>query len=94
MTDNRINNSINNEVAELRELKAMRDELEANIKAIENKIIDFMVENDKSEYIGEDFKIKYSECTRTTLDKKRLESDLGELSEYEKVSTYHRLTVK
>ncbi|MEE0929467.1 MAG: hypothetical protein UIM53_00545 [Acutalibacteraceae bacterium] len=89
MTDNRINNNINNEVAELRELKAMRDELEACIKAIENKIISFMVENDKSEYIGEDFKIKYSECTRTTLDKKDLNQTLAN---YQSMKRYQPTT--
>lgn len=43
---------------------------------------------------GKDFTIKLSTCERRTVDTKRLETDLGSLAEYQKISQYRRLYVK
>lgn len=80
-------------VAEYRSLKAMKEELEEQLKASEREIIQYMDEQNKTKEVGENFKISYSDCTRKTLDAKRLEADLGNLDEYRKVTSYKRLTV-
>ena len=80
-------------VAEYRSLKAMKEELEEQLKAAEREIIQYMDEQNKTKEVGENFKISYSDCTRKTLDAKRLEADLGNLDEYRKVTSYKRLTV-
>ena len=80
-------------VAEYRSLKAMKEELEEQLKAAEREIISYMEEHEKQKEVGENFKVSYSDCTRKTLDSKRLEEDLGNLDEYRKVTSYKRLTV-
>lgn len=84
---------LNKAVAEYRSLKAMKDELDEQIKAAEKEIIQYMTEQNKTKEVGENYKINYSDCTRKTLDAKRLEADLGNLDEYRKVTSYKRLTV-
>lgn len=81
-------------VADYRGLKAMKEELEAQLKAAEYEIIDYMDTNNKLVESGTDFTIKLSTCERRTLDSKRLEADLGSLAEYQRISQYRRLYVK
>lgn len=81
-------------VADYRSLKAMKEELEAQLKEAEREIIGYLDGNNKVAEIGSDFTVKVSTCERRTLDAKRLEEDLGSLSEYQRVSQYRRLYVK
>ena len=81
-------------VAEYRSLKAMKEELDAQIKSIEHEIIGYLDDNEKLSETGVDFTVKLTTCERRTLDSKRLESDLGSLAEYQKVSQYRRLYVR
>ena len=81
-------------VADYRSLKAMKEELEAQLKDTEREIIGYLDGNNKVAEIGSDFTVKVSTCERRTLDAKRLEEDLGSLSEYQRVSQYRRLYVK
>lgn len=76
-----------------RQLKAEKELLEDQLKAAEREIISYMEEHEKQKEVGENFKVSYSDCTRKTLDSKRLEADLGSLDEYRKVTSYKRLTV-
>lgn len=76
-----------------RQLKAEKELLEDQLKAAEREIISYMEEHEKQKEVGENFKVSYSDCTRKTLDSKRLEADLGNLDEYRKVTSYKRLTV-
>lgn len=80
-------------VKDYRSLKALKEQLETELKEAEKQIITYMNENGKAKETGNDFKISYSDCTRRTLDSKRLEADLGSLAEYYKVTSYKRLTV-
>lgn len=81
-------------VQEIRKYKAMAEEA-ANIqKALEQEVIFYMNENGLTEAITDSAKITYKEQSRTTLDKERLEKDLGDLTEYEKVTTYNVLRIK
>ena len=58
------------------------------------KVIDYMKENNLDTEITDTATVTYKSQTRTTLDKKRLEEDLGDLTDYEKVTTYNVLRVK
>ena len=81
-------------VKEIRSLKALKEETENALKALENEVISYMKENALSEEFTETSKITYQSQSRTTLDKARLEADLGSLEEYEKVTTYNVLRIK
>ncbi len=81
-------------VADYRSLKALKEDLDAQIKDIEREIIGYMDTNEKLTETGKDFTVKVSTCERRTLDSKRLEADLGSLAEYQRVSQYRRLYVK
>ena len=74
-------------IEEVRKYKSMAEEASNIQKALEQEIISYMNENNLT-------KITYKEQTRATLDKKRLEEDLGDLSEYEKVTSYKVLRIK
>lgn len=81
-------------IADYRSLKAMKEELEEQLKSIEREIYNYMDANEKLTETGKDFSIKVSTCERRTLDSKRLEADLGSLAEYQRISQYRRLYVK
>ena len=85
---------LENVVADYRSLKAMKEQLEEELKAVERVIIGYMDANEKLTETGNDFTVKLSTCERRTLDSKRLEADLGSLAEYQKISQYRRLYVK
>lgn len=85
---------LENKVQEIRRYKAMAEEA-ANIQhSLENEVIAYMVENNLTEEFTDSAKISYKSQTRATLDKKRLEEDLGSLEEYTKVTEYNVLRIK
>lgn len=82
-------------VQELRSLKAMKEELENELKAVEYSIIEYMTENGLDTEITDTAKITYKQQSRTTLDKKKLGEILGEdLKPFEKTTSYNVLRVK
>ena len=82
-------------VAELRSLKAMKEELENEVREVEQKIIEYMTENKIDTEITSDAKITYKPQSRTTLDKTKLTEILGDdLKPYEKVTSYNVLRIK
>lgn len=81
-------------VADYRSLKAMKEELEEQLKDAEREILSYLDNNEKICETGADFTVKVSTCERRTLDSKRLEADLGSLAEYQRISQYRRLYVK
>lgn len=85
---------LENVVAEYRSMKAMKEELEENLKACEREIIGYLDSNQKVSETGKDFTVKISTCERRTLDSKRLEADLGSLAEYQRISQFRRLYVR
>ena len=87
-------NELEKVIADYRSLKAMKEQLEEELKAVEREIIGYMDANEKLTETGNDFTVKLSTCERRTLDSKRLEADLGSLAEYQRVSQYRRLYVK
>lgn len=81
-------------VEDYRSLKALKEELENQIKDLEREIIGYLDINGKTAETGTDFTVKVSTCERRTLDAKALEADLGSLTEYQRISQYRRLYVK
>lgn len=63
-------------------------------KALEAEVISYMNENNLTEEFTDTAKITYKEQTRATIDKKRLEADLGSLEEYTNITTYNVLRIK
>lgn len=85
---------LENRVQEIRRYKAMAEEA-ANIQhSLENEVIAYMVENGLTEEFTDSAKISYKSQTRATLNKKRLEEDLGSLEEYTTVTAYKVLRIK
>lgn len=87
-------NELEKVVAYYRSLKAMKEQLEEEMKAAEREIIGYLDSNEKLSETGNDFTVKISTCERRTVDIKRLEADLGSLAEYQKISQYRRLCVR
>ena len=81
-------------VADYRSMKAMKEQIDAEVNSLEYEIIGYMDANEKLTETGNDFTIKLSTCERRTVDTKRLEADLGSLAEYQRISQYRRLYVK
>ena len=82
-------------IEEMRSLKALKEETENEIKALEHEVIFYMTENNLTEEITNTAKVTYEEQSRTTLDKKKLEEVLGDdLKPYEKTTFYSVLRIK
>lgn len=81
-------------VEEIRRYKSMAEEATNIQKALEAEVISYMNELGLTEEFTDSAKITFKEQSRTTLDKKRLEEDLGNLAEYEKVTTYKVLRIR
>ena len=84
------NIEMDSKVKELRELKRMADELAGMIDTIQDAIKAEMTAQDTDTLKGADWKITWKEVKSSRLDTKRLEADLGDLSEYKNVTSYKR----
>ncbi|WP_195968246.1 hypothetical protein [Blautia obeum] len=87
-------NELESVVADYRSLKALKEQVEEELKAVEREIIGYMDSNEKLTETGKDFTVKLSTCERRTIDTRKLEEDLGSLAEYQRISQYRRLYVK
>ena len=87
-------NELEKVVADYRGLKALKEQVEEELKAVEREIIVYMDSNEKLTETGKDFTVKLSTCERRTLDSKQLEADLGSLAEYQRIIQYRRLYIK
>ena len=86
---------LENVVQEFRSLRAMNEELENELKAIEYSIIEYMIENELDTEITDTAKITYKPQCRSTLDKEKLTEVLGEdLKPFEKTTSYNVLRIK
>jgi len=83
--------TLQDKIKEYREYSRMIEELEALKSDIADDLKAAMAGESKM-VVGE-YKLSYTEAKRETLDKKRLEADLGDLSEYTKVTSYKRFSV-
>lgn len=81
-------------VDDYRSLKALKEELDAQLKDLEREIIGYLDDNDKLTETGKDFTVKVGTYERRSLDSKALEATFGSLAAYQRVSQYRRLYVK
>ena len=75
-------------IREYREMKRLAEEAQAAADSLADEIKAAMTEAGESKMVVGEYKLSYTDAKRETLDKKRLEQDLGELSEYTKTTTY------
>ena len=86
---------LNEKVESIRSLKALKEELENELKAIENEVISYMTENGIDTEITDTAKITYKPQSRTTVDKEKLSEILGEdLKPFEKTTSFKVLRIK
>lgn len=86
---------LESKVQELRSLKAMKEELENELKAVEHEIISYMTEKEIDTEITDTAKITYKPQSRTTIDKDKLKDIFGEdLKPFEKVTSFKVLRIK
>ena len=71
-----------------REYKRMAEEAQAMADSIADELKAIMTAQGQEKLAVGEYKLSYTETKRETLDKKRLEQDLGDLSEYTKISKY------
>lgn len=85
---------INETVKTIRELKRMREELEAEISAHEDIIKAEMNRTENYTIIGDDYKITWNEVSSTRLDTAALKKALPEVAEkFSKTSTTRRFNI-
>ena len=87
-------NELEKVVADYRSLKALKEEVDAQLKDAEREMISYLDNNNKLTETGSDFTVKVATGERRTLDSKRLEADLGSLAEYQRVSQFRKLYVR
>lgn len=82
-------------VDEIRQMEAMKSEIDDRLEDLKIQVKEFMKETNQDKYIGSDFNISYTDVTRKTLDRKALERELGsDIKEFEKISTYKKLSIR
>lgn len=85
---------LQNKVNEIRELRRMAEELDAEIAAIQDSIKAHMDATGADELTGADFKITWKAVTSTRLDSAALKKALPEIAErFSKTTTTRRFTV-
>lgn len=87
-------NEINEAVKTIRELKRMREELEAEISAEEDRIKEEMNRTSIHTILGDDYKVTYTEVTSTRIDTAALKKALPDVVEkFTKTSTTRRFCI-
>lgn len=80
-------------IREYREYQRQIEELQALAAAAADEIKAAMTEAGQDRMTVGEYKLTYTDVTRATLDARRLEEDLGDLTEYKKFTTYKRFQV-
>ena len=86
---------LSQKVDSIRSLKALLEETNNEIKALENEVVAYMKDNNLAEEFTDSAKITYTSQTRTSLDKAKLVEIFGsDLKPFEKVTSYNVLRIK
>ncbi len=85
---------INKKVKRLCALQQVSKQLETVIEELKDEIKSEMTSRGKDTLIGADWKIIFKEHKITRLDKDLLKKDLGDLSKYQKITTYKSFYLK
>lgn len=87
-------NEMQNKVKELRELARMKEELEAEITAIQDEIKAVMSASACYEFSGPDFKVSWKEVTTNRLDTTALKKAIPDVAAlYMKTTTSRRFVI-
>jgi len=87
-------NEMQIKVNELRELRRMAEELDAEINAIQDSIKSHMTEQGVDELTGTDYKVTWKEVTSSRIDTTALKKALPDVvSRFTKSTTTRRFTV-
>jgi len=77
-----------------REYKRLAEEAQALADAIADELKSAMTEAGESKMIIGEYKLSYTDCKRTDIDKKALQADHADIyAEYLKETTYKRFSV-
>ena len=89
------NNELNKSVQELRELRRMAEELEAEITTIQDSIKAAMTAQGVDELTGADYKVTWKEVQTKRFDKARMIATFGQdcYEEFCKTTTTRRFTI-
>lgn len=88
------NNEMVSKIREMREYKRMAEELLALADSIADELKAVMIEANAEKMIVGEYKLSYTEISRTDIDKKRLEAEQAEIyAAYLKYSSYKRFLV-
>jgi hypothetical protein len=82
------NHEMEAKIREYCEMKRLAEEAQAAADSLADELKAAMTAAGESKLIVGEYKVSYTDATRETLDKKRLEADLGDLTEYTKVTAY------
>ncbi len=84
---------LESKIREYREMKRLAEEAQAAADGLADEIKAAMTEAGQDKMTVGEYRLTYTDAKRETLDKKRLEADLGDLTEYTKITTYRRFQV-
>ncbi len=87
------NIELTGKIQEYREMKRMAEEAAAAADSIADQIKQAMTDAGETKMTVGEYKLSFVDMKRETLDKKRLEADLGDLSAYTKTTYYKRFSV-
>jgi hypothetical protein len=87
------NRNLETAIREYKQMKRMAEEAQAVADSLADEIKAYMADCNESKLIIGEYSISYTDSKRETLDKKRLEADLGDLADYTKVSYFKRFAV-
>ena len=82
------NHEMEAKIKEYREMKRLAEEAQAAADSLADELKAAMTAAGESKLIVGEYKLSYADAKRETLDKKRLQEDLGDLSEYTKITFY------
>ena len=82
------NRELEAKIREYKDMKRLVEEAQAVADKLADELKAAMTAAGASKLTVGEYKLSYTDATRETLDKKRLEADMGDLSEYAKVTTY------
>ncbi|MCD8157689.1 MAG: hypothetical protein LUD77_02005 [Clostridiales bacterium] len=89
-----MNETFNTDIKELKELRNMIKELEAEATAIEDRVKAAMLDSGKQEVFTAEYKVTYKPITSTRFDSKSFKAAHSDLyTAFSKTTTYNRLTV-
>jgi predicted phage-related endonuclease len=81
-------------IKEYREYKRLAEEMLALAESIGDELKRYMTETGQSKAIVGEYKLSYTDVSRTDIDKKRLETEQAEIyAEYLKETSYKRFLV-